>query len=82
MPRLPMLNEEDASPELKRIFAGARQMLGFLSNSIRTVAHSPWVVRWWIPFISAVQRETGGVLSARIKEMAIIRTSKLNACEF
>ena len=82
MPRLPKITDEEASEEVKKVFDGARDLLGFVSNSTRTVAHSPWVARWLIPFTTAVQRESGGVLDAKTKELAIIRTSVVNTCDF
>ena len=82
MPRLPKITDEDASREVGQIFEGAREMLGFVSNSTRTIAHSPWVAKWLIPFATAVQRESGGLLDAQTKELAIIRTSVVNTCDF
>ncbi len=82
MPRLPKITDEDASEDLRHIFDVARELLGFISNSTRTVAHSPWVVKWLIPFTAAVQRESGGVLDVRTKELAIIRTSAVNNCDY
>jgi alkylhydroperoxidase family enzyme len=82
MPRLPKITDEEASEEVSRVFDGARELLGFVSNSTRTVAHSPWVAKWLIPFTTAIQRESGGLLDAKTKELAIIRTSVVNTCEF
>ena len=73
---------DEASEEVKRVFDGAKDLLGFVSNSTRTVAHSPWVAKWLIPFTTAVQRESGGLLDAKTKELAIIRTSVVNTCDF
>jgi alkylhydroperoxidase family enzyme len=39
-------------------------------------------VKWLIPFTTAIQRESGGALDAKTKELAIIRTSAVNACHF
>jgi alkylhydroperoxidase family enzyme len=82
MPRLPKILDDEASEDVKRVFDGAKELLGFVSNSTRTVAHSPWVVKWLIPFTTAIQRESGGLLDARTKELAIIRTSVVNNCDF
>ena len=82
MPRLPQITDEQASAEQRAVFEGARNLLGFVSGSTRTVAHSPWVAKWLIPFTTAIQRETGGVLDAQTKELAIIRTSVVNNCQF
>ena len=82
MPRLPKISDEEASEDLRRVFDGARELLGFVSNSTRTVAHSPWAVKWLIPFTTAIQRQSGGLLDAKTKELAIIRTSAVNTCDF
>jgi alkylhydroperoxidase family enzyme len=82
MPRLPKILDDEASEGVKRVFDGAKELLGFVSNSTRTVAHSPWVVKWLIPFTTAIQRESGGLLDAKTKELAIIRTSVVNTCDF
>lgn len=82
MPRFSKIMDDEASEEVKRVFDGAKDLLGFVSNSTRTVAHSPWVAKWLIPFTTAVQRESGGLLDAKTKELAIIRTSVVNTCDF
>ena len=41
MPRLPKIMDDEASEEVGRVFDGAKELLGFVSNSTRTVAHSP-----------------------------------------
>lgn len=82
MPRLPKISDEEASEDVRRTFDGAKELLGFVSNSTRTVAHSPWAVKWLIPFTTAIQRESGGALDAKTKELAIIRTSVVNTCDF
>ena len=82
MPRFSKIMNDEASEEVKRVFDGAKDLLGFVSNSTRTVAHSPWVAKWLIPFTTAVQRESGGLLDAKTKELAIIRTSVVNTCDF
>ena len=58
MPRLPKITDEDATREVSQVFDGAREMLGFVSNSTRTIAHSPWVAKWLIPFTTATPAPT------------------------
>jgi len=82
-PRVPVVEDEDASPEVERIFEGARELLAFVSNFARTAVHSPSLARWLIPMIASIQR--GGPdaeLDPRIKELAILKTSTVNACFF
>jgi alkylhydroperoxidase family enzyme len=82
-PRVPIIEDADASPQARRLFDGARELLAFVSNFARTAGHAPSVARWVIPMIAAIQR--GGPdaeLDPRVKELAILKTSTLNQCFF
>ena len=81
--RVPVIAGDGLPPDVERMFEGARELLAFVSNFTRTAAHAPAVARWTIPMIAAIQR--GGpdaALDPRIKELAILKTSTLNACFF
>jgi hypothetical protein len=82
--RIPIIKDGAEVPEeVARIFEGARELLAFVSNATRTMAHAPALARWVVPMIAAIQR--GGpdaALDPRVKELAILRTSTLNACFF
>lgn len=83
MARLPLVTDDIATDEVQAVFAGAEELLAFVSNATRTFAHAPEVAKWVIPMIASIQR--GGpdsVLDPRVKELAIIRTSTLNQCFF
>jgi len=57
--------------------------LGRVPNFMATVAHSPAVLRWLIPFVATLHREgTGSVLDARTKNLVILKTSLVNGCEY
>lgn len=73
--------DEETSEEVMHIFNGAEGLLDFVSNSTRAIAYSLWVARWIIPFSTTVQRESGGLLDAKTKEIAVIRISIVNNCE-
>ena len=78
-----LVDDTEASVAVQRIFAGATELLAFVSNFARTAANAPSVARWVIPMIAAIQR--GGpdcTLSLQIKELAILRTSTRNECHF
>jgi alkylhydroperoxidase family enzyme len=53
---------------------------GNIPNMFRTVAHRPEILRTMIAHFRAVM-ETGTV-PAKLKELAIVRTSQLNRCEY
>lgn len=83
MARLPMITDDQASPEIARLYDGARELLTWVSYFARTAAYAPGMARWWVPMIAAIQR--GGEeanLDPRLKELAVLKTSTLNQCAF
>jgi hypothetical protein len=82
-PRVPLVEDSEASPEVRSIFLGAEELLAFVSNFARTAARVPSVARWLIPMIASIQRGgSDAALDLRIKELAILRTSTRNKCFF
>ncbi len=71
-------------PESSRALADAvSAMLGRVPNSYRVLLHSPLVAAMLLPLNATLQREgAGSVLSTRIKEMVVIKTSQLNGCAY
>ncbi len=71
-------------PETSRAVADAvTALLGRVPNSYRVLLHSPLVAAMLLPLNAVLQREgAGSVLSTRIKEMVVIKTSQLNGCAY
>jgi uncharacterized peroxidase-related enzyme len=81
--RVEPIQDHEASEDVELVFEGARQLLGRVPNFIRTVAHSPAEGRWLLPFLATTQREgVETVLDGRLRELAIVRTSQLNGCNY
>ena len=58
-------------------------MLGRVPNFYRALLHSPHVASLLLPLNAVLQREgAGSVLSTRIKEMVVIKTSQTNGCAY
>ena len=58
-------------------------MLGRTANLQRILSHSPLVARWFLPLIAAVrQPDAGAVSSARLRNLACLKTSTLNNCNY
>ena len=82
-PRVPIVDDDAASPAVESIFQGAEDLLAFVSNFARTAAHVPSLARWLIPMIASIQRGgSDAALDLRVKELAILRTSTRNRCFF
>jgi hypothetical protein len=83
MSRVRLLEHEETEGEVARTFEMIGKIEGKFSNSQRATAHSPFLNRIMYPFIRILMREgLGTVLSTKIKEMVVIKTSHLNDCEF
>ena len=78
-----MVNPAEAKGIMSLFFKAVEQFLGRIPNSRRVSAHTPMVNMLMLPFSALLQREgEGGLLSSRIKEIAIIKTSHVNGCDY
>jgi len=81
--RIEAISDEEASPEVRAIFDGSRGMINRVANLIRTVAHSPHQARCLLALMLIVQPDTEGTdLDPRLRELAILKTSKVNGCRY
>jgi uncharacterized peroxidase-related enzyme len=83
MALLPLITDEQASPEAKALFKHAAVLLGRVVNAIRVAAHTPKVAQPLVGFmVAALRKEVSGNLDLRIKTMVILKTSFLNGCTY
>lgn len=81
--RAPILDQGTATGEVARFFEASAQLRGRVPNSSLVWGHIPYIAKFQLPGGVALQREgAGGVLSCRIKEMAVLKTSHVNACAY
>jgi hypothetical protein len=81
--RIPLVSDENASPQQQVLFEGARALIGRVPNFFRTIAHSPAPATWLLPFLATTGRMGDQtVLSGQLRELAIVRTSVLNSCRY
>ena len=82
-PRISMIDPADAKGDVAILFDALRAMLGRVPNMYRILGRSPLVAKMLVPFNAVVQRQgAGSVLTAKIKEMVVIKTSHLNGCNY
>lgn len=83
MSRVTQIGLDEATGEVARLYEATEQMLGRVPHSVRVLGNIPLVSRMLLLFNATLQREgSGSVLSSKIKEMVIIKTSKLNNCDY
>ena len=83
MSRIKMVDLDIDDKEIQNMFNAVTAMLGRVPNSYRTLARSPLVAKMLVPFNATVQREgAGSILTSKLKEMVVIKTSHLNQCSY
>lgn len=82
--RVPIPDIEAATGEARRFFDASAQMRGRVPNSSRMWGgYIPYIARLHLAASVPMHREgAGGVLSAKIKEMAVLKTSFVNTCNY
>lgn len=71
---------EKAAPELADIYETMTKKFGKMPNFFGLLAHKPEVLKSFLALYPAI---TGpGALDARYKELAYLKTSITNACEY
>ena len=81
--RVPVIDLQTATGDIKRIFEVTSKTAGRVPNTARVWANIPYIARVQRLRGWALNREgAGGVLSSRIKEMAVLKTSHLNGCAY
>lgn len=81
--RLRMIGLDEAEGDVARYYEATEAFLGRVPNSARILAHSPHVAKMYLAFNATLQRDgAGSFLSSKIKEMVILKTSQVNACDY
>ena len=81
--RLRGITDEEAAGPVKDLFEASNRLLGRTANLLRILAHSPHLARWFLPLVAAVrQPDAGAVSAARLRNLAVLKTSLINGCRY
>jgi hypothetical protein len=81
--RIRGITDEEATGPVNDLFAASNALLGRTANLLRILAHSPYVARWFLPLVAAVrQPNAGAVTPARLRNLAVLKTSTINGCRY
>lgn len=81
MARLSQVDVESFGGRLGKRYQYMKNALGRINTYTRVSGHLPEVTKFLAFSPMVLQREgAGGVLSTRIKEMVVIKTSTINGC--
>lgn len=78
--RISLVEKDQASDVVKRIYDALEQQQGRVPNFFKMLGRKPDVLRAYTQLSGAVWAD--GALSARLKELAYLRTSIVNGCEY
>jgi alkylhydroperoxidase family enzyme len=74
------LPKEKATAEVQGVYDGVSKKFGKMPNIFGIMAHRPDALAKFLPFFSSVME--GGSIEPRFKELAYLKTSLLNGCEY
>ena len=81
MARISLVDVESLTGPLGERYDYIKRAIGRINTMVKVTAHLPEVSKFLLLLPMVFQREGGGgVLSARIKEMVVLKTSFLNGC--
>jgi alkylhydroperoxidase family enzyme len=78
--RIEPIQPEQATPEVQRIYRSLEERLGGVYNFYKVLAHKPALLRVYTQLYGAIWDD--GALDPRLKELAYLRTSIVNGCEY
>jgi alkylhydroperoxidase family enzyme len=81
--RIRGISDDEATGPVKDLFDASNELLGRTANLLRILAHSPHLARWFLPLVPAVrQPNAGAVTPARLRNLAVLKTSTINGCRY
>lgn len=80
MPIINQVPKEKASADLHGIYDTLTKNFGRMPNIFATMAHRPNVLKNFLPLYAAIINE--GTVEPRHKELAYLKTSLLNGCQY
>ena len=78
MPYVLPATDAQAPEAARKIFQTLQSKMGRVLNFFRTLGHAPDVLQATIAFDQAIQRD----LNPKLRELAYLKTSELNRCNY
>ena len=78
MPHVQPLSDEHASPQSQALFAKLQSAFKMVPNIFRTMGHAHRVLEATLAFDRAIHSD----LDAKLRELAYVKTSKINSCNY
>ncbi len=72
--------KEKASRKIYDIYNNLEMAFGHMPNVFGVMAHHPDALKTFLPFYKAIM--STGTVDAKYKELAYLKTSQVNGCEY
>ncbi len=72
--------KESAPEQVHGIYDDLFEKFGKVPNFFGVMAHHPTALKSFLPFYGAVMQE--GTIEPKLKELAYLKTTQLNGCEY
>jgi uncharacterized peroxidase-related enzyme len=73
------VSNQNAADKIKPVFEGMEKKLGVVPNVFRVMAHNPEMLEAFMALNATLPRTE---LNGRLRELAYIKTSELNGCDY
>lgn len=80
MALVPYIQNDEASPEAKAVFAQIEAMGATVPNALRVVAHSPQLLRDWWAMMATLLFSSD--LDTKLRELVLLRIFKTCGCDY
>ena len=80
MSRLPLLERDQVPPEIQALYDAFIEKRGVVPNMIKTVAHSPELVKGFAAFLGPLMGP--GQVTQQLKELVALHVSLRNDCHY
>lgn len=78
MPHIQPLSDQEAGAQAQAVFGKLKSAFKMVPNIFRTMGHAPSVLEATLAFDRAIHSDLDG----KLRELAYIKTSKINHCEY
>jgi alkylhydroperoxidase family enzyme len=73
-----LLTDEQAGPQTQALFGKIHNAFKMVPNMFRALGHTPDILETTLSFDGAIQND----LDAKLRELAYLKTSKVNNCNY
>lgn len=80
MARISLVEKDQASVDVRSILEQIEKSYGMIPNIFKGMAHSPGLLGTFLSFFGALLEQTK--LDPKLRELAYLKTSKLNNCNY